>query len=253
MKKIIHLFALFLFIFAACGRQQPDGNPTGPNAPESTTLQPLQVIDLLPNIPEPSGLAFNRAKNTLLVVSDAKPDIFEISLDGTLLRILPAAGSDLEGVAVTQTGDTLYVVEERNRLVVSFDAASRRLNSFRVDVATMENSGLEGVAVDSQGHIWILNEKEPRMLLEFAGSRELRRKEISFVSDLSGICADASGGALWIVSDESRKVIKITNSGELLSEWLIPFAKGEGIAFANDKMYIVNDETAKLYVFVVPK
>lgn len=253
MKNTIYLGALFLSMLAGCSRHQPETNPSGPNNPQDITLQPLQVIDLLPAIPEPSGLAYNRIRNTLLVVSDAKPDIFEIGFDGALLRSVPVAGSDLEGVAVTAGGDTLYAVEERNRLVVSCDHSGRRLNTFSVNVATLENTALEGVTVDARGHLWVLNEKDPRMLFEFAGIRELGRREIPFVSDLSGICSDPSGDALWIVSDESRKVIKVSPAGALLAEWPIGFAKGEGIAFAHNKMYIVNDETAKLYVFAMPE
>jgi uncharacterized protein YjiK len=247
-KNIIHLVALC--VLAGCARQNPEAAPTGP---DTTPLRPLQVINLLPDIPEPSDIAWNRKNNSLMVVSDARPDIFEIGFDGVIHKTIPAFGSDLEGVAASHTGDTLFVVEERNQLVVSFDAQGRRLNAFPVKVATTENNALEGVAVDSQGHIWVLNEKEPRLLLEFKGTQELFRKEITFARDLSGICCDDSGEALWIISDESRKVIKISRSGALLAEWLLPFDKGEGIAFVGNKMYVVNDQDAKLYIFDKPQ
>ena len=168
-------------------------------------------------------------------------------------RAIPVSGSDLEGVAVSSSGDTLYVVEERNQLVISFAADGRRLSSFPVKVATLDNNALEGVAVDSRGHLWVINEKNPRLLLEFSGTTELSRREITLVNDLSDICCDDAGDALWLVSDESRKVIKISRSGALLAEWALPFDKGEGIAFAGDKMYIVNDQDARFYVFKKPQ
>lgn len=252
MKKTFLIIALLSFVLAGCTRRQPDDNPTGPDGPGNGTLEPLQVIDLLPDIPEPSGLAYHPIRHSLMVVSDSRPDIFEIDFDGQLITTIPAAGSDLEGIAVSKTGDTLYVVEERNHLVASYTTAGTRLGSFLVDVATLDNSSLEGVAVDSQGHLWVLNEKEPRLLLEFAGAQELGRREITFVSDLSDICADNSDDTLWIISDESLKIIHISRSGALLAEWTLPFSKGEGIAFANGRMYIVNDETSRLYVFSIP-
>lgn len=251
MKSTFLHLAGVLLLLAGCSRQNPGSD--NPVAPDIVTLKPERTINLLPHVPEPSGLAYNRTANTLMVVSDALPDIFEIGLDGALIRSIPAAGADLEGVAVSRSGDTLYVVEERNQLVVSCTRSGERLGSFPVKVATLDNNALEGVAVDAAGHLWVLNEKEPRMLFEFAGPRELSRREITHVADLSDVCADPAGDALWIVSDESRRVIRISRSGALLGEWALPFDKGEGIAIANGNMYICNDATAQLFVFAVPQ
>jgi hypothetical protein len=150
------------------------------------------AIDLAPNIPEPSGLAFNRKNNTLMVVSDAKSDIFEIDFSGSIKNKIATTSTDLEGVAITQNGDTLYVVEERNQRVVSYAKNGQRLNSISVRVATSDNSALEGIAIDNRRHLFVLNEKSPRLLLEFVGSAEVSRKEITAVKDLSGICYDES-------------------------------------------------------------
>jgi len=249
MKKCCFCYAALLLVFTACSREDPDKTPDGP---QLTTLKPLRVIDLLPAIPEPSGLAYNRATGALMVVSDALPDIFEIGLDGALRRTIPAAGADLEGVAVSPTGDSLYVVEERLQQVVRVSAAGERLESFPVRVATLDNSGLEGIAIDARGRLWVANEKDTRLLLEFTGTQEVSRIEITCVDDLSGICCDPADQSLWIISDESRKIIKISRTGAPLAEWALPFDKGEGIAFAGDKLYIVNDQDSKLYIFAKP-
>jgi len=251
--KIKHLsFVAALLFWAACSREDPNKPPNSPDGIQPATLKPLQTIDLLPSLPEPSGLAFNRATGGLMVVSDALPDIFEIGLDGTLRRSIPVAGADLEGVAVSATGDSLYVIEERLQQVVRCSAAGVRLESWPVRVATLENSGLEGLAIDAAGHLWVANEKDPRLLLEFAGGMEVSRREINWVDDLSGLCCDQDGQSLWIISDESRKLIRISHAGALLGEWSLPFDKGEGIAFAGGKLYIVNDQDSRLYVFDKP-
>ncbi len=248
--KNVTIYLVAVYLLTGCARHNPQAAPTGP---DTTPLRPVQVISLLPDIPEPSDIAWNRKNNSLLVVSDAKADIFEIGFDGVVRKTIPVSGADLEGVAASHSGDTLYVAEERKQLVKSFDTEGRQLNSFPVKVATTENNALEGVAVDSRGHLWVLNEKEPRLLLEFKGTQELGRIEITHARDLSGICTDDSGDALWIISDESRKIIKISRSGALLAEWLLPFDKGEGIALVGNKMYVVNDQDAKLYVFEKPQ
>ncbi|HNR67685.1 MAG TPA: SdiA-regulated domain-containing protein [bacterium] len=243
-----------LFLVCICclrGCSRPEA-ALEPESTDLTVLQPIAAIDLAPNIPEPSGLAFNRKNNTLMVVSDAKSDIFEIDFSGSIKNKIATTSTDLEGVAITQNGDTLYVVEERNQRVVSYAKNGQRLNSISVRVATSDNSALEGIAIDNRRHLFVLNEKSPRLLLEFVGSAEVSRKEITAVKDLSGICYDESNDGLWIISDESKKIISISKTGILLGEWLVPFDKGEGIAFANGKMYIVNDDDGKLYVFDVP-
>lgn len=220
---------------------------------EVVTLQPLQVIDLLPHIPEPSGLAYHKFHNSLLVVSDSRSEIFEIALDGSLMGTIPTTSSDLEGIAVSVTGDTLYVAEERNQVITGYSASGVKLSTLSVKVATLDNNALEGVTVDQQNHLWVLNEKNPRLLLEFYRGQETSRREITAVTDLSDICRDVTDENFWIISDESRKIIKISRSGQVLGEWNLAFDKGEGLAFAGDKMYVVNDADAKLYVFSRPQ
>ncbi len=249
LMKNISLFACILLL-AACSRKDP---VTATPGVEVTTLKPIASIDLLPHIPEPSGLAYHPGHNALLVVSDAKSDIFEIGLDGALIRTLATTSSDLEGVAVSAGGDTLYVAEERNQLITLYSSAGVRLHSLPVRVATLDNNALEGVAVDRQNHLWVLNEKNPRLLLQFHNGQEVSRVEITHVNDLSDICCDTVDESLWIISDESRKIIKIARNGNLLGEWALSFDKGEGIAFAGDKMYVVNDQDGKLYIFSRPQ
>jgi uncharacterized protein YjiK len=248
LKKLLPI-CLLLTTLAGCSRD----NPTSAKPePELTTLNPLSTINLAPGITEPSGIAYNRKNNTFLVVSDSRPEIFEIDLQGHIQRTIPTTGIDLEGVSVTANGDTLFIVQERDQLVDSYSSTGTLLSSLPVKVATLPNNGLEGVAVDRDGHLWVINEKNPRLLLEFSGSREVSRREITLADDLSDICCDPSDASLWILSDESRKLLKIARDGTLLDQWALPFDKGEGITFAGDRMYIVNDLDARLYIFAKP-
>ncbi len=253
MKNYSRLFAVMMVVLFACSRTNPLQGNDGPGDPEIITLQPLRSIDLLPQVPEPSGLAFDAIRHSLYVVSDSQPDLFEIDFTGAVQHKIAAAGADLEGVALSLTGDSLYIVEERNQQVVTLSRAGARLHSLPVRVATLDNNALEGVTVDDHGDLWVINEKNPRLLLHFHGDQELGRQEITRVDDLSDLCFDPADRSLWIVSDESRKVIKLSTTGTLLGEWQLPFSKGEGIAFAGDRMYIVNDQDAHLYIFAKPQ
>jgi uncharacterized protein YjiK len=249
MRKRIILIVVLSCVLAGCSRDNPSAETTGP---ETATLKPLSMIDLSPGITEPSGIVYNRKNNTLMVVSDSRSDVFEINLNGVIQKTIPTTATDLEGISISAGGDSLFLAEERNQVVDTYSRAGMLLSSLPVKVATLANNALEGVAIDSSGHLWVINEKNPRLLLEFAGTQELSRKEITLVDDLSDICCDETDQSLWIISDESRKIFKITRTGSLLKEWDLPFSKGEGITFAGDKMYIVNDQDAKLYIFAKP-
>jgi uncharacterized protein YjiK len=189
-----------------------------------------------------------------LVVSDSHPDVAELTLQGTLIRKITTTSTDLEGIGLSATGDTIYIAEERNRRIVLYTSTGTRLSSFSADVATLANNGLEGVSVRENGNLFVLNEKEPGMLLEVTpAGTELRRVPLSLALDYSDIMFDRSEPCLWIISDESRKVMRTDLNGTLQKQWNVPFSKGEGIVIVRDTMYIVNDADAKLYVFLKPQ
>jgi len=249
MKKTWSHIILACLLLAGCSRKEP----VLPDSPDDLeTLRPATVIDLSSTIPEPSGIVYCQKNNSLLIVSDSRFDIYETDLNGRVLRTIPTTSTDMEGITLSAGGDSIFVVEERNQLVSCYAWNGARLFSFPVKVATLDNNALEGVALGPQRHLFVINEKNPRLLLEFAGTAELWRKEITAVNDLSDICYDATEDVLWLVSDESRKVVKLSTAGEVLAEWLVPFDKGEGITFVGNTMYIVNDADAHMYLFAKP-
>ncbi len=249
MIKLFFSLILFAMIsLPGCSRSDPASAETPDNI---VTLKPLAVINL--DIPEPSGIAYCSKSNTLFIVSDGLPDIFETDLAGVVIKTIPTTSSDMEGIALSKNCDTIFVAEERNQLITSYSLNGNRLSSFPVNVATLPNNALEGVTVDnSTGHLFVINEKLPAMILEFNNLVELWRKEINYTSDISDIYYEESSDCFWIVSDESKKVLKLSRDGVLISQWLISFSKGEGITIVGDKMYIVCDADSKMYVFQKP-
>jgi uncharacterized protein YjiK len=247
MKKPLVILVLG-FLSCSCIREEPG---SGIVAPAVTALVQFAVYNT--SVPEPSGLAYNAQRNSLMTVSDGNSTIYEIDFTGRILRSFVVSGSDLEGIALSAGGDTIYVVEERNLLVSSFLSNGTKLSSFPVNVATNLSNGLEGVALDKRNHLFVVNEKLPRMLLEYYQGQELSRKEITSATDLSDVFYEEGADCLWIVSDESKKVMKLSTSGTVLAEYSIPFPKGEGIAIVHDKIYIICDADGKMYVFQKPQ
>jgi len=257
VKQTTILYCTLLLIICCegftCGRSAPD-SPVEIIPPASTSLSLIASYDLGAFAAEPSAIVYSAKKNSFLVVSDSHPMIYEIDSRGTLLSTVSVASTDLEGISISQTNDTVYIAEEKNRMITSYRSNGTKLSSFTVDVATIPNNALEGVAVGKNGNLFVLNEKLPGLLLEYTpAGTELRRIPLSFASDYSDLTYDAGEDRLWFISDESMKVIKTDMNAAPVAQWSLPFTKGEGISIVRDTVYIVNDADAKLYVFRKPK
>lgn len=247
------LSAVLLSLAAfSCSRNEPVTVVPDP-VPGTASITPIASYSIGTHVAEPSGIVHHPGRNALLVVSDSHPEVVELSFTGTFLSAVSTVSADLEGVALSRTADSIYVVEERTRSVVTYSANGTKLSSFTADVSTLPNNGLEGITVGADGNLFVLNEKAPGMILEFTRQgTEVRRMTLTYALDYSGLFYDGTADCLWVVSDESKKVMKLSMTGALIKEWLLPFTKGEGITIVRDTMYIVNDADAKLYVFTAP-
>ena len=123
----------------------------------------LSLISEIPlNILEPSGLSLGKNNRSLWVVSDApESEIFEINLQGDVLRKLNFTGDDLEGIAFDSLGNTLWVVEEKLRQIVQLNLTGQVLKRYNVVIDGDPNNGLEGISISHQSDIWTVNEKNP--------------------------------------------------------------------------------------------
>jgi len=217
------------------------------------TATPLnKIAEYATTVPEPSGLVYNSKNNTLMTVSDQNSTVYEMDFTGRILNSIVIPSSDMEGIALSANCDTMYIAEETKELVTTYLVNGTKLSSFPVNVATELKHGPEGVTVDKNNHIFVLNEKLPMMILEYDQGKEVSRKEINFSTDCSDIFYEYSTDCFWIVSDESQLVFKLSRSGALLGEWSVPFTKGEGLTIVQNKIYIVNDLDGKLYIFDKP-
>ena len=242
---IITLLAYqLIFIFISC-----DKSSTGSNSKKE--LKPNQIIQL--SIKEPSGLTYSSENKTLFTVRDGNSGkIYELTTGGRVLRKIQTGSIDLEGITLNATRDTILVVEEKSRAIARYTLTGTLIDKIQVPLNPSEPNGLEGIAIHPiTKHIFVVNEKKPRLLLELTAKGHLvATHSIDYADDLSGLCFDTNSNNLLLVSHESQSLFTIDLTGKMLSSWKIPVEKAEGVVRGqNGLLYIVCDRTSQLYIF----
>jgi len=210
----------------------------------------IKVREIRLAVPEPSGLALGKDSATLWTVSDRTNDIYQLDLNGEILRTIQYDGDDLEGIACDTKNDLLWIVEERKRQLIKLNYNGQPLNKYDIPFSAEESSGLEGVALDSLGNIWLVNEKKPARLIKLAQDFSIETIiDPGTTEDFSDICTDQEPGRFWILSDESRKFFLWHETQGVLDKYSLDISKPEGLAidFTTGTVYIVSDDENKLY------
>ncbi len=222
---------------------------------ETTTTSQLELLSTYSiDVPEPSGLTINSAGNILYTVSDHTNKVYKLSTSGLVLQVFDFTGNDLEGVC-SYTDGKLLIAEERTKNIIELTTATGVYSTHNMDYDNDEtNAGIEGITYNpTTQNIYFLNEKNPDKLFKLNTSFSIISSyDLDFANDYSGIFYDTTDNLLWIVSDESQSINKCTLEGELIESYIINVQKPEGIAIANDKIYIVSDSQEKLYTFQKP-
>jgi len=211
----------------------------------------FSVAEKIP-VTEPSGLDLTFDEKKFWVVSDQNSKVYLIDSWGRVVKSFKVDGEGLEGITVTDDS-TLAVVLERTREVVILDTSGLELKRRKLNLKGELNSGLEGITYDpAERKFYLLNEKQPRLLVTIDEDlSELKRDTLNFAKDVSGIFFDSSKKILWILSDESQKIVQTDLRGNPIQEFKIKVTQPEGITInkARTKLYLVSDKTGTLYVF----
>ena len=228
-------------VFASCGSH-----------PAERTITPRLVATHTLAVSEPSDLAIDPAGKVMWTVSNKPARVYQLDLDGNVLKTLKFEGADLEGIAYDATDRTLWVVEERIRELVHLSLDGEELGRFRLDLPGKKNSGPEGICLDERGRMFVVNEKEPGLFLELNAKRAIaKRKTLDFALDFSAIAYDPATGGFWILSDQSQKLFLWSRDRGVSAELALPFTKAEGVAVdrATGLIYIVSETDNTLYVY----
>jgi len=228
-------------------------------APQPQVTDTLRLVRSVPlTVPEPSDMCLDRDGLHWWTVSDNTGLVYKLRLsDCGVVQTLAYHGVDPEGIWQDPADGTFYVAEEGTREIVHLDAAGKVLS--RVTVAGLggeSNSGLEGITSGPvTGRFYVTQEKNPARLVEVdTAGTVLALHGVDYVLDLSGVTYDPRVGQLLVVSDESRKVCWTSLAGALVSSWVIPVTKAEGVAIdtTRGRIYVVSDNEEKFYEFLVP-
>lgn len=221
-------------------------------------ITPVSQLELLNtyaiDVPEPSGLAINSSGNILYTVSDHTNKVYKLTTSGLVLQVLDFTGNDLEGIC-NYTNGKLLIAEERTKNIIELTSATGTYSTHNMNYDNDEvNAGIEGITYNpATQNSYFLNEKNPDKLFKLNTSFTIISSyDLDFANDYSGIFYDAIDNLLWIISDESQSINKCTLEGELIASYIINVQKPEGIAIANDKIYVVSDSQERLYIFQKP-
>ncbi|CAM3950252.1 hypothetical protein CCOS865_05238 [Pseudomonas reidholzensis] len=230
-----------------------------------------------------SALTYDPDRKTLFTVTNKRPELIELSLEGRILRRIPLTGfGDPE--AVEYIGPSSYVItdERQQRLIrVHVDDDTRFLDANDAEQLTLGiglngNKGFEGLAYDSVGkRLFVAKERDPMVIYEVHGFphdnpeqpyavhvvQDRKRDSRLFVRDLSSLQFDERSGHLLALSDESRLVVELDVKGKPLST--LSLNKGyqglqnnvpqaEGIAMDDAGTIYLVSEPNLFYVFKQP-
>lgn len=198
------------------------------------------------DIDEPSDLAFVGGR--LHVVSDRHSKLYAITRKGRLEDTVDIEGSDLEALASGR--DTLVVGGESDDSVWFLTSDGHRIEDWKIDGADEDNSGIEGLAFDDDGHLFVAKEKDPARIIELDDKGEqVERTNIDFADDLSALSWNPEDGRLYAISDAERALYRLDRDLDVDDAWHLPIDHPEGLAFDGDHVFIASDSEERLYVF----
>jgi uncharacterized protein YjiK len=226
------------------------------NRQESPVAEKLTLLKSIPiDVPEPSGLALSYDGKNFWSVGDSDSKVHKLDLDGNVTKSFTVNGEDLEGITVIDSTN-LAVILERTREVVIVDTSGKEIKRHKFNLTGNLNEGLEGICFDFETkNFYFLNEKNPGLLIKTDSSfNEIFRKEIKIAKDYSDIFYSGEDNTLWILSDESKKIIQTDLNGNKIKEYLIDVKQPEGLVidYKNKKVFIVSDKKEELYEFMLP-
>ncbi len=231
-----------------------------------------------------SALTFDPDRNSLFTVTNDKPQLIELSLEGEILRRIELQGfGDTEAVEYISPG--LYVItdERRQRLIkVRVDDTTTALHADQAQQLSLSiglngNKGFEGLAYDSAGQrLFVAKERDPLRIYEIHGFPQRdpqqpfavhvvddhQRDAGLFVRDLSSLQFDERTGHLLALSDESRLVLELNVDGQPISSLSLlggrnglkrSVPQGEGIAMDDQGTLYLVSEPNLFYRFRKPE
>jgi len=228
----------------------------------------------LPDLPEPSGIAYHPLRKSLFVVGD-EGDIAEVSTEGKLLRVRHIGG-DLEGVTSNPADGKVYVVREGVDVILEIDVDDLKIareipvsRTYDGDTNYIHagGDGIEGITFrptpspGSAPDVFAVNQYDPPVLLELAlpaagaapGTAATIRNAWPLKSPpISDVSWDATVDGFVVVSALWRNASVVSPAGAELRSIRIPGIMQEGIARLPDGTFVIVQDTGGLLKWKPP-
>jgi uncharacterized protein YjiK len=227
-----------------------------------------------------SGITYSPDSKSLFAIINGPEKIVELSKSGRIVREIAMQNfHDTEGIAYIG-GDEYAIIQERSRIIsivtirpetVAVDA--REFRKFNINPAKDPKSGLEGVAWSVKKGLYLANESVPMEIINF--SRVMFDQVLSTdgdgmqpsyfrdfpISDISGLHFSEAEQLLFVLSDESKRLLAVNTLGKVVSTfnfYSLPFALDrkivtpEGITIDSDNnIYVVGEPN--VFMVLSPK
>ncbi|SHO80447.1 hypothetical protein MNB_SV-15-1165 [hydrothermal vent metagenome] len=225
----------------------------------------INANNIIAKVPEASGICYSKSSDTLFVAND-EGSVFELSLDGKILRKKKIGKYDLEGVACDEkNSNLLFVVEvdesvlvvDRKSLKVEKEIKIKRTYKNKLVLKKDKEHGIEAITIVN-GDIYISNQSYKKYPNRDASIvfkiSKLRRKKKSKIEDIiAHNFVDIAGlsyykNFLYMLSDKKNLLIKydIKKDKAIKKIKLDKFA-GEGVTFdGKGNIYFADDEGSVL-------
>ncbi|MGB6328654.1 MAG: SdiA-regulated domain-containing protein [Halarcobacter sp.] len=215
---------------------------------------------VIAKIPEASGISYSYKSNTLFIVND-EGSIYEISLEGQILREKKIGKLDLEGIAVDDENDLLLLAVEgddeilvlsKNKLKKKHKISIKR-DYKGVKVLKKGDDGLEGIAL-YKNKIYLSNQSKNKYPKDDSSvvvivDYDLKKKKQKIENIINHGFIDIAGltfynDILFMISDKENLLIQydIKRKKAIKKEKLSKKYAQEGITFdKNGNLYIADD------------
>lgn len=257
---------IYPYLFAIAGLFSGCDNSGGWVPPPESEPEPGAAV-LQTEVTGLSGICYNASKDGLWAVSD-KIGVFELNMDGTTrnrpVAYTPGTGKDFEGVACVYASGEVFLVEERERGLYRLDGGTVQPLAVIANTGSDTNKGLEGIAADQNGSLYIANQENPWVILKYSlpENRETARTASlkSYFSFISDLCCDPDG-TLWVADSKQKTIFHCTLSVQGTTLTVTPFEsqsvsqidKAEALLVDKSKntMWVGDDTTGKIHRIII--
>lgn len=197
---------------------------------------------------EPSDLVL--VDGQLYSVSDRHSKIYAVDPDGNADEYMNVDGTDLEAIGFDHARGEFLIADEGHAKIWTLDADGDRHDAIELDNADDGNSGIEGIVVAGNGHLYAVKEKDPARIYELDKDGALVDSEkIELAEDLSAITYNPDDDHLYVLSDAEHSLYRLDKHWNADRAWKLPVDHPEGVAFDGTTVYVVSDADHRIYTF----